>query len=957
MWKRKILTGVAIGLLLLAVAPATHAQYDCGDVNEDGSINISDIVYLINWMYLGGPPPLDPDNADTDGCPPVDINDIDVLVTYLFQGGPEPCSTGTDCSLYPGGIVSLDEVEGAFGSVIPTGVSPTFKIRFYNDESTYIRSFANGFRFYSPDGADVSVIAADTAGGLYDLFPLLVQPGALGLSDTIGLSGAAFTYNGFEPGYNEIVLTITLDAFDADDVGKTVCIDSSFFGQAGYWKWCAVDDTQREPAWGGPYCFTIEPQPDGMVSLDGVTGYGAGMDSLPSGFESTFLLRYSNNSGMKVDGFTTGFRVHSPDGATWTTTTGDSTGALSGANFDLVHLIDYFSVTGSGADTVLFGGAALSGDGIPPGFDDVPYTITVGPIPDSSVGKTLCLDSCWAPPSGPWAWQTMSGVIVPAWDGPHCFDIYQPTIPPWELVVTPDTLGFTAYEGGANPPSQFFHVGEVHGDSIPFQCDWIESFVNLPQPTGSTPADVQVDVSVAGYAPGDYYSTIVVSSPDAVYPEEVVVKLTIEPMPVVGDSVIVPSVDVGYGVCRIQPVNTKLIQPIRGATIPLKIPDGMVVCSLSTAGLMTEAWDYTYSVIEPADGWILMALANSFEDVIPVGENTVFNIYFYPTDADCAGYTHIHWDTALSGDPVRNLLFADTADQDVQVGFDRLRDSTGVPPYIPGDMNGSGFVDIGSLIYLVNYMFQGGPPPQVMDAADVNGSCTGPNIADLTYLVSYMFNDGPPPQCGCLGAGPKLNGPAHDGIILTTRFQNGQTVISLNSAVELRGIQLEMQGAGSEADNLISDRWNIAQGLSGDESSVGLFDMDGRHTLKGLHDLLIVDGRVEIVSALVSDVNHQEWQPVIDKNTALPGEFALHQNYPNPFNPTTQIGFSLQQACHARLEVFNIVGQRVTTLIDGDLEAGRHEVTWDAGQVSSGVYFYRLTARDYTATRKMMLLK
>ena len=96
--------------------------------------------------------------------------------------------------------------------------------------------------------------------------------------------------------------------------------------------------------------------------------------------------------------------------------------------------------------------------------------------------------------------------------------------------------------------------------------------------------------------------------------------------------------------------------------------------------------------------------------------------------------------------------------------------------------------------------------------------------------------------------------------------------------------------------------------------------------------------------------------------SSLPTEYALEQNYPNPFNPTTQINFSLPVDSKVSLEVYNVLGQRVTSLVNGELPAGEHTVTWngtnsDGGQVSSGVYFYRISAEKFNETKKMMLLK
>jgi len=84
---------------------------------------------------------------------------------------------------------------------------------------------------------------------------------------------------------------------------------------------------------------------------------------------------------------------------------------------------------------------------------------------------------------------------------------------------------------------------------------------------------------------------------------------------------------------------------------------------------------------------------------------------------------------------------------------------------------------------------------------------------------------------------------------------------------------------------------------------------------------------------------------------------ALLCNYPNPFNPTTQISLSLPEAADVRLEIYNITGQKVTTLVAGRLEAGQHTIEWNASDVASGIYLYRLTTPEYVETKKMLLLK
>ena len=96
-------------------------------------------------------------------------------------------------------------------------------------------------------------------------------------------------------------------------------------------------------------------------------------------------------------------------------------------------------------------------------------------------------------------------------------------------------------------------------------------------------------------------------------------------------------------------------------------------------------------------------------------------------------------------------------------------------------------------------------------------------------------------------------------------------------------------------------------------------------------------------------------------SSGLPAGFALGQNYPNPFNPGTVIPYQLAADGYVRLEVFNLLGQRVATLVEGEMAAGSYTAVWDARDglgygVAAGVYVYRLTAGDATATRRMVLV-
>ena len=94
--------------------------------------------------------------------------------------------------------------------------------------------------------------------------------------------------------------------------------------------------------------------------------------------------------------------------------------------------------------------------------------------------------------------------------------------------------------------------------------------------------------------------------------------------------------------------------------------------------------------------------------------------------------------------------------------------------------------------------------------------------------------------------------------------------------------------------------------------------------------------------------------PFIDK---IPKTYVLFQNYPNPFNPITHIRYGLPKATDVKIELFNILGQRVKTLLNTRKPAGYHVVVFDGGKLASGVYIYRIVAGNFREVKKMILIK
>jgi hypothetical protein len=95
----------------------------------------------------------------------------------------------------------------------------------------------------------------------------------------------------------------------------------------------------------------------------------------------------------------------------------------------------------------------------------------------------------------------------------------------------------------------------------------------------------------------------------------------------------------------------------------------------------------------------------------------------------------------------------------------------------------------------------------------------------------------------------------------------------------------------------------------------------------------------------------------LNNSEKAPLKFALEQNYPNPFNPTTMINYQLPRTCDVELNIYNLLGQEVATLVNKRQQTGMYQIEWDATGFSSGVYYYRIEAGNFVQTRKMIYLK
>jgi hypothetical protein len=341
------------------------------------------------------------------------------------------------------GVISLDKVTNLIGpNQIKAAENMRFILRFNNNTGRKV-DISNGFRVWSPDGAVWDSTTFDTIGevvagesrfGLYfNVAFSLIEDNCDGVGmDTVGILGAGIPTQAARQlpiGYNDTALAITAWSDDLRSVGKTICIDTCFFQPGGTWKWVRIEggtEYNFYPAFQGlagrtystdGYCFQIvqgTPEGAGEVSIARVSDL-VGDSAVEAGKPIRFLLNYHNNVGEVIAGFQNGFRITSPDGASWDSTTIDTVGyAATGhspfaAYFDLLKSLQARNRDGVSPDTVFAAGVALN-QGLPIGYNDSAIAVTAWFHDKSAVGKHICLDSTFIPPAGRWAWVGEGGM-------------------------------------------------------------------------------------------------------------------------------------------------------------------------------------------------------------------------------------------------------------------------------------------------------------------------------------------------------------------------------------------------------------------------------------------------------------------------------------------------------------------------------------------------------------------
>jgi hypothetical protein len=261
-----------------------------------------------------------------------------------------------------------------------------------------------------------------------------------------------------------------------------------------------------------------------------------------------------------------------------------------------------------------------------------------------------------------------------------------------------------------------------------------------------------------------------------------------------------------------------------------------------------------------------------------------------------------------------------------------------------GDLNLNNIAnEIADAVLYTNYFIYGlgvfniNPEGQIA-ASDVNNDGRVLTVGDLVYLVRLITGDEL--------AYPKLSPYAN-----TVDVTYGDVVTS-NSDVALGAGLFVFDGTADI--ELLAEGMELKSDIVDGQLRVLVWSDNTGRINSGLSDIFAVNGDVNLVEVSVSDY----YGNMMNVNTAekvLPTSYALLQNYPNPFNPSTDITIVLPEPSQYRLDIFNVAGQ----LVDSYSGYGVNEVTVtvNADKWASGIYFYKATAGQFTATKKMVLMK
>ncbi len=246
-----------------------------------------------------------------------------------------------------------------------------------------------------------------------------------------------------------------------------------------------------------------------------------------------------------------------------------------------------------------------------------------------------------------------------------------------------------------------------------------------------------------------------------------------------------------------------------------------------------------------------------------------------------------------------------------------------------GDANGDGDVNITDIVLIVSYILQG---VSYHHEADANGDGTV-DINDIVLIVYWILNSSRVE----LDKGP----------IGQVKLIDEQRQVSIQTEGTIAGIQLAIRG-DAQVDFKVPDGWLSYQA----ENTILLFSMDGSKLITNV--LFEYTGELVMESCIAVGWSGEETLVTL---ITSPEGYSLQDAYPNPFNPITSIDYSIPETSHVEIAIYNMLGMKVARLVDEEKLSGTYHVVWNASDQPSGLYFVKMVAGSFSASRKIILMQ
>jgi hypothetical protein len=375
-------------------------------------------------------------------------------------------------------------------------------------------------------------------------------------------------------------------------------------------------------------------------------------------------------------------------------------------------------------------------------------------------------------------------------------------------------------------------------------------------------------------------------------------------------------------------------------------PDSIKVDLLNNDATLTSSYDVTYNTEEA--GRIIVA-GIGIDPITLDGALTDLKISY-----KTGGVSTIRLEEVMLNEGVPPVYSSDA-----RVDVTRLE---------CGDVTGDFGVSALDAAYILRHTVRLAPQYPLQGVAFIAGDVTA-NGAVTAYDAYFVLREtvGLPTTLSCSSTNhvlketawrPSLdwNMVAIDGSEINSQQSDYELRLQMSESDEsLYSITLEVD-ANTEVQPIgLASDWQVLTHVDGVTKRISMF---------GLTPVINPTMRVSNIQTTAFEAraqfNESNWvtiQETIEQDVLEPQEYLLSQNYPNPFNPVTQIQYNLPEQTHVRLEVFNSLGQKVMELVNTQQLAGSHTASFDATELSSGVYLYKITTPSFSQTKKMLLVK